>query len=326
MNTIKFLPAWGLKNQHLQTLFAPIFRRPKRPHIEKEVFELEDGDFVDIFWHHAKPKITSNKPIMILFHGLEGSFKSAYIQGMMNYFDAENYDTVIMHFRGCSGRINRLARAYHSGDSADALAWISYLNNKYPQAPLYAVGFSLGGNMLLKMVAEEGTHSVLKAAIAVSAPLQLDICATQMNSGFSKLYQYLLIKELKEKLSQRYIKHDIEKIISLSLQKVKKIKTFWEIDDYYTAPIHGFKSVDDYYSKCSAKQYLKNISIPTLIIHAKDDPFMTSEVIPTQKEVSNSVILEISDYGGHVGFISGSLFKPEYWLEKRIFMFINGNK
>jgi len=316
----KFSPGFGLRNRHTQTLYSSLFRKLPPLKIEIETFSLSDGDFLECHWHN-QPQKNSTIPIIILFHGLAGSFKSPYIQGLMSEAKRNNFATVLMHFRGCSGKENSLPRSYHSGDSGDALSWINELSSRYPNSKLFGVGYSLGGNMLLKLLGEKGENSPLNAAVSVSAPLQLDICADAMNRGFSKFYQHILLKDLNLSLEQKFEKHDMKKLIDIKKEDVKNLKTFWEFDEAYTAPVHGFKSAQDYYIKCSSKQFLKNIQTPTLIIHSKDDPFMTQKIIPSKEELSEAITLELSSNGGHVGFIGGTFFKPEFWLEKRVVSF-----
>ena len=284
---------------------------------EIETFHLSDGDFLECYWSKIQNH-TPNTPVVILFHGLAGSYNSPYIQGAIKALNSSNFNVVIMHYRGTSGIDNNLPRSYHSGDSADAFAYISSLKNRYVKAKLFAVGYSLGANMLLKLLGEKGNSSHLEKAVAISAPMQLDICANTMKQGFSKFYQKLLLKDLNKNLDEKYDKYDMQSLIGLKREDIKNLKTFWDFDAAYTAPIHGFASAQDYYTKSSARQFLKDIKIPTLIIHALDDPFMTPEVLPKKSEVPKNVSLEISQNGGHVGFISGSFFKPEYWLEKRV--------
>jgi len=312
-----FSPAVGLSSEHIQTLFAPFFRRQTPPTIESEIFELSDGDFVECFWQD-RPPINSNKPIVILFHGLEGSFNSPYIQGMMKSLKSSGFASVLMHFRGCSGIENRLYYSYHSGKTDDAKAWIGEVSSRYPKSQLYAIGYSLGGNMLLKLLGEWGDRSLIDRAISISAPMQLDICADRIDRGFSKVYQLHLMRHLKKSLIDRYDKHDMKSYIDLDRDEVKRLKTFWEFDDAYTAKVNGFSTATNYYTKASAKQYLKDITTPTLIIHALDDPFMTPDILPKEDEISPSVELEIYPHGGHVGFISGTILKPTYWLEYRV--------
>ena len=306
-----------LKNRHIQTLYAPLFRKQPQPKVEAEIFELNDGDFVECFWHNQKP--TDNRPIVTLFHGLAGSFDSPYIQGVMRALDKRGFASVLMHFRGCSGKENRLPRSYHSGDTADAKAWIDYLKEKYPDSPLHAVGYSIGGNMLLKLLGEEQRKTPLLSAVSVSAPMDLAITAKAINRGFSKLYQQHLLKPLKVELLKKFDKFDMESLLKIDTNRVKKIKTIEEFDELYTAPINGFDSAKDYYSKCSAKQFLKNIAIPTLIIHSLDDPFMTPEILPSKEaKVSKNVQFKVSKHGGHVGFVGEKCYQPNYWLEETI--------
>lgn len=319
-----FEPAYGLRHRHFQTIFPSLFRKQARPEIEIERFELNDGDFVECYWHH-QPVQESHRPIVVLFHGLEGSFESHYIQGMMKALNNEGFSSVLMHFRGCSGKMNRLPRSYHSGDTADAKAWIESLQQRFPKSPLFTIGYSLGGNMLLKLLGEWGRSSPQSspfcAAVSVSAPLQLDICANQMNRGFSRFYQYRLLNDLKCNLLKKYNQYDMKSLIGLDKKEVRQLKSFWAFDDVYTGPIHGFSSAADYYQQSSSKQYLKNITTKTLIIHALDDPFMSPEILPDKDSISANVQLEVHAYGGHLGFVSGHFLKPQYWLENRIVHF-----
>jgi len=318
-----FKPSFGLKNPHVQTLYSSIFTRcpwgKKLPKIDFyiEKFIFSDGDFTECFWY-SKPDKENKRPIVILFHGLTGSYKSPYIQGVMTTLEKNSFRTVLMHFRGCSGKMNTLARSYHSGETEDAKEFINHLNKEYSHVKLFAVGYSIGGNMLLKLLGEVKESSKISGAVSVSAPMQLNICADKINSGLSKFYQYILMKNLKLSLEEKYSYHDMTSIINIDKNEVKKLKTFWEFDDIYTAPVHGFTSVNDYYEKSSSKQFLKDITTNTLVIHSIDDPFMTPEILPLQDEISSKVKLEIYQYGGHVGFISGTILSPHYWLEDRI--------
>ncbi len=315
-----FKPAPCLANGHLQTLFPALFSKPKIPAVEKEIFELLDGDFVELVWHQ-KPKEGEDRPIMILFHGLAGSFESPYIKRAMLAFGEKGYAVVLMHFRGCGETINRLPRAYHSGDTADARVLIADLKRRYHNSTLFAAGYSLGGNMLLKLLGEWGEDTPLKRAMAISAPMDLASSANHINQGFSKLYQARLMRLLNKSLEEKYHYHDMEKLIGLKKEDVKKLRSFWEFDDVYTAPIHGFKDAKEYYETCSAKGYLKAIMIDTLIVHAKDDPFMGDGVIPTKEELSSTIKYELYAHGGHVGFVSGTLIRAHYWLETRMLEF-----
>jgi len=314
-----------MKNKHIQTLYSSFFRKNNTIKLKVQRFSLKDGDFLDAHWHYTNNS-NANTPVVILFHGLTGSYESPYIQGVMKELSHAGFNSVLMHFRGCSGKINNLPRSYHSGETGDALEFIHSVQTKYPKSKLYAVGYSLGGNMLLKLLGELKETSPFTAAVSVSAPLQLDVCADAINQGFSLIYQKHLMKSLKQSLEEKYTQHDMQKLIHFNKKDIKKLKTFWDFDGTYTAPIHGFKSAQDYYTQCSAKQYLKDIHTQTLIIHAQDDPFMNTKVIPKTQEMSIFVTLELSKYGGHVGFIEGSIFKPVYWLENRIVNFLLSNR
>ena len=317
----QFTPAPGLHNPHLQTLFPSLIYKRSGPDFIEQSIELDDGDFLDLAWTH-KPR--ANKPIVVLFHGLEGSSNSHYIKGLMASIQRTGWTGVLMHFRGCSARQNRLARSYHSGDTADAKYMLSWLQQQYPDSPLAAVGFSLGGNMLLKLLAELGTKSPLLAAVSVCAPLVLNDCALRLQSGFSRFYQKHLLNCLKSSLLEKAKYHDYSKLINLDIANLDQIKSFRTFDDLVTAPLNGFKDVDDYYKQCSSRQYLNQIKTPALIIHSLDDPFMTPDTAPEADELSDSVVLELSETGGHVGFVGGSLFKPEYWLDSRVPDFLSG--
>ena len=317
----KFKPTYFLKDSHIQTIYPAIFTKFQNLEVEVEEFKLDDGDFVECVWLN-RPTKDAKKPIVTLFHGLAGGFKSHYIQRVMQALGKEGFSVVLMHFRGCGTKPNTLARSYHSGESDDAKQWLGELKKRYPNSKLHAVGYSLGGNMLLKLLSET---DILTSAIAISAPMKLEICADKMNSGFSKLYQYYLMKNLKKDLLKKYKLHDMVSLIGIDEKDVKNLKTFWEFDDAYTAPIHGFKDAKDYYEKSSSHQFLKKIKTKTLILNALDDPFMTPQVLPTEDEISNSVECEYYPFGGHVGFVSGSVFKPRYWLEERIINYFSYN-
>jgi len=288
--------------------------------VEVEEFTLPDGDFVECVWNKEKPR--DNRPIVILFHGLAGSVNSPYIVGLMNALERAGYASVLMHFRGCGKRENLKPRAYHSGDTADVKAWIEHLHKSYPKSPLHAVGFSIGGNMLLKLLGEWQEETLLRSAVSVSAPMRLDICADTIEKGFAKVYQNYLLKPLKKSLLAKYKKFDMEALIGINEQQVVQIKTVREFDEFYTAKMHGFASSEEYYEKCSAKQFLKKIRTKTLIIHALDDPFMTPEILPNADEISEFVTLEVSQHGGHVGFVEGGFREPKYWLDERIVRFL----
>ncbi len=309
-----FNPSTFLKNPHVQTIL-PLFLPTKTGDLYQEEYSFEDGDFTELVWN-KKPKQPKN--IVILFHGLGGSIHSHYISGMMNTLEEIGFNSVLMHFRGCGIKPNKKARMYHAGEIEDASSLIHHLQKKYPLAKLHAIGYSLGANMLLKLVASFKNKSPLHSAVAISAPLELEKCTRYIDQGFAKIYQHYLLKDLKSSLLNK-VKHlDLKTDFDLDEARVKKIKTIYEFDDIFTAPVHGYKNAKEYYTQNSSRQFLKEIKIPTLLIHSKDDPFMPSSVFPEPDEISNSILYEVGNYGGHVGFIEGTLFKPEFWLEKRV--------
>jgi predicted alpha/beta-fold hydrolase len=313
MNPI-FKPSKLLSNRHIQTLYPSLLNRDHQLNFEIEKFILSDGDFVDCYWLNRD----QYNNIVILFHGLGGSYRSSYIQHTMQALSQHGYSSVLMHFRGCSGRMNTHARAYHSGDTGDALEWIKEVQKRYPKANIHLIGFSLGANMLLKLL---GTTKLnITSTIAISPPLDLVLSANKIGQGFSNIYQRKMVDALNRFLLIKYQKHNYEQLINLKKDDVTKIKTFWEFDELYTAPIHGFDSAKHYYNDSSAIHYLEAIKTPTLLIMAQDDPVTHMDFVP--KNISNHVAVELYLKGGHVGFISGSFFKPEYWLEKRIINYL----
>ncbi len=307
-----FKPAWWLRNPHLQTMW-PVFMRPRlavETRIER--FDLPDGDFTDIVWVNEKMR---EQKIVVMLHGLAGSIESQYIRGLMQQCIKHDWCAVLLHFRGCSGRPNRLPRNYHSGDSDDLAYFVSTLARQYPNAILTGVGFSLGGNVLLKWLGETGTRNPLEAAVAVSVPFDLHKAAYRVNHGFSRIYQWRILRDIRNKLLEKY--NTVQPPVDI--ETLKQINNFYDFDNTLTAPLHGFRNAFDYYSKTSSRQFLKKIRVPTLIIQAADDPLFSTDLVVYPHELSSSVLLEYSPQGGHVGFISGNNpLKPIYWLEQRI--------
>ena len=312
----KFSPSWWLSNPHLQTLYASKLSRRPPISFKTERFELPDGDFLDLCWSHKQ-----SGQLVLLLHGLTGNINSAYAQGAFGQLEAAGMRPVFMHWRGCSGEPNRLARSYHSGETGDIALMVNLLQERYPSVPISAVGFSLGANALLKYLGEQGPQCPLKSAIAACPPLVLQVGANKLNKGFARGYQRFLIGLMRKQIDAKNTRYP-----ELNLPVVDdSIDNFWKIDDTFTAPTHGFDDVHDYYKKCSARQFLKNIAKPTHIIYALDDPFFTDEVIPTEAELSANVTLELPSRGGHVGFIKGNIpFKPRYWLDSRIVEVLEG--
>ncbi len=220
-----------------------------------------------------------------------------------------------MHFRGCSGIPNRLDRSYHSGDTGDIEFLIKTIKDRYPDVPLGIIGYSLGGNAMLKYLGTVGTNTKISAAVAVSVPYVLHESAARLSQGWSRVYQYHLLRSLHAKVRSKFV----GRTTNFDINKLGTLDTFYKFDDTITAPLHGFQGAEDYYNQSSSRQYLAGISVPTLLLHALDDPFMTAATIPDENELPRNVMLEVSASGGHVGFIGGQYpWRPEYWLEQRI--------
>ena len=310
ISTSTFKPAWYLRNPHLQTLAANLVR-PVFPDVEYETIELPDGDRLTL----AHNPVSGSARVLIL-HGLEGSLDSAYARRILNFLSRQGVPATFMFFRGCDGHPNRLARSYHSGETGDLQSVIDHLLDSGTKR-LALIGYSLGGNVTLKYLGESVSHPNVICAIAVSVPLLLGVCARRMDQGFSKIYQHELMTRMKKK-----VVHKKHLLLEAGLDVDKQTRNFAEFDDQFTAPLHGFENADSYYQQCSSRQFLKNITIPTLLIHALDDPFMTPEVIPEINELSKTVTLELSSHGGHVGFIEKGIFRQTNWLEPRLFAWL----
>ena len=276
-----------------------------------------DGDFIDLDWLDPSPQDSS---LVVLFHGLEGSSHSHYAVSLMNELKRHGWRGVVAHLRGCSGEVNRLARAYHCGDSAE-IDWIlRRLRERNPQSRLYAVGVSIGGNMVLKWLGEQGERAleIVDRAVAISAPTDLPIAAQRLDSGWNRLiYTSQFLRSMKQKVLKKISIHGL----AIDVGAVGAASTFREIDDLYTAPIHGFKDADDYWQRSSSKPWLRHIRVPTLLINARNDPFFPADGLPTPAEVSGAVDLEFPDAGGHGGFVTGKFPGDLGWLPFRILQF-----
>jgi uncharacterized protein len=311
IQTSGFRPAWWLNNTHAQTLFPCLRRYSGRLNIDWERLKLPDRDFVDLVWTEE-----NGGPLVLILHGLEGSIKSHYIKGLMTALHEQGWRSILMHFRGCSGTHNNMARGYHSGETGDLRYVINTIKNRYPDRKLMAAGFSLGGNVLLKYLGEYGENCQLDTAVAVSVPFELNDAADRLDRGFSKIYQRHLIRKIRNRIKDKFKNRKDAPFHSSDLFKWTNFHLF---DNFVTAPLHGFSSSAEYYRLCSSRQFLKDITIPVLIIHAKDDPFLTTSAIPDDSDLPENITLELSIKGGHVGFINGSFpWRPNYWLESRI--------
>ncbi len=310
-------PAW-LRGPHRQTLFPFFFLRAPIPPWTPERLELPDGDFVDLC-HFG----TGDGPRVCLFHGLEGSLRSHYIGGLAQSLLDLGCRVTFMHFRGCSGEPNRLPRAYHSGDTGDLGHLIATLRAREPDTPLGAAGFSLGGNALAKYLGEQGARTPLAAAVTVSVPFDLGVCADYIDRGFSRLYQTHLVRSMRD--STRARMHHVGEL-AINTAALKRARSFREFDDAVTAPLHGFTDADDYYRRASSGPWLRSIAVPTRLIQAYDDPFVGPDPVPTHADVADVVELDFSPHGGHCGFIAADRRgRPYRWLNSSIARWLHGH-
>ena len=318
-----FRPCPGLAGPHRQTIWPSMFRKQSPLARTRERLTTYDNDFIDLDWCGD----ASSRLLVVLLHGLTGSSDSQYIMGLQAALAKEGVQSVCMNFRGCSGEPNLLPRSYHSGDSAELDFVLKTLHERYPERQLAAVGYSLGGNVLLKYQGETGKNSLLTKAAAVSVPFRLDYCARQMDKGLSKIYRNRLIAQMHQQLYQkiRYFEQQgwSEKVRELNLlTRHGYLNSFEAFDHHITAQLNGFSSGQDYYQQCSSRYFLTDIHKPTLIIHSKDDPFMTPDTVPFPSELSSSIELALTEKGGHVGFVGGHPNRVQYWLEERIPLFL----
>ncbi len=316
-----FKAPWWLASSHLQTILAKYLAPKQRVETRDAMLQLPDGDELQLNWG-LRWQPSADRPLVVLLHGLEGNIQSHYIQGMLFSLEQQGYATVLMHFRGCHGTANKLPRAYHSGDTADFGYFISTLRQQFPEAPLAAIGFSLGGNVLVKYSGEQGAANPLFAAVAVSAPLDLSASADRINQGFSKVYQRYLLGRLKATMQRKLAAHS-HFPLPVRQQDIQRLTTIREFDDLITAPMHDFLHAEDYYHRCSGKAFLSHVAKPLLLVHAEDDPFLGASSIPHPDELNPFVQLMLSKNGGHVGFVAGtSPWQRYYWLEQIVPTFL----
>jgi len=313
-----FKPAWWLTNAHLQTIMAKYLRRSEKITTITEILELPDNDFIELAWTEIPPA-NNTRPIIVILHGLAGSKDSHYAKGMLKTLKKQGWIGVLMHFRGCGKQPNRQASSYHSGDTRDINFFSQVLAHRYQQCNFALIGFSLGGNVLTRYLAEHKSNPY-SSAISICAPLHLSSCSQRINKGFSKVYQKYLVNMLKETTREKIAKKLLPQICP---NKLAKIRTIWQFDNYITAPINGFNNAEHYYQQASGCDVLTEINQPCLIIHASDDPFLSHSDTISVKNLPNTMRFEVSKRGGHVGFIHGNNpFKPQYWLEKRSITFL----
>lgn len=285
----------------------------------RERWELSDGDFLDVDWVDSRK---TNAPLLVLFHGLEGGSRSPYARAIMAEFRRLGWQGVVVHFRGCGGEANRLSRAYHAGDAEEIGLIVERIARIYSKKGIYLAGVSLGGNALLKWLGERAQEAqgLVRGAVAISAPLDLVAAGKVLDSGFNKaVYTRNFLFTLKRKA---LAKLDIFPHL-FDRTAVARSTTLREFDSLVTAPLHGFRDADDYWMRASSKPVLCNITVPTLLINARNDPFLPAHVLPTSDEVNATVSLEYPIEGGHAGFLTGPFPGKLTWLPKRMAEFFS---
>ncbi len=309
-----FRPPFLLNNAHVQTIIPSLFRKPVPPHYIRERITTDDNDFIDIDW-----SLAGSSRLAIISHGLEGNSTRAYVTGMVNALNKTGWDVLALNFRGCSQEPNKLLITYHSGFTDDIALAVKTAKNKQQYKEIALVGFSIGGNMTLVHLGRDNVDPIVKKASVISVPCDLKSSAHALakfkNRFYMKRFLRMFHKKIKDKMALMPGRIDDKNF--------NKIKNFKEFDDRYTAPIHGFKNALDYWDKCSSKQFIHNIKIPTLIINAKDDPFLSDPCYPEEESKNNkNITLLMPESGGHVGFIS---FNREnmYWSEQKTVEFLS---
>jgi uncharacterized protein len=309
-----FRPAWWLPGAHAQTIGGRWLRSRQRVEVRRERLETPDGDFLDLelAGFHSLP---ADAPLALVLHGLEGTARSGYMLALFRHLEERGVRAVGMNFRSCGGEMNRLPRSYHAGETGDLDHVLGVVRQRYAGVPLAAAGFSLGGNMLLKYLGEraEAARGVLRAAVTVSVPFDLRAGAENLERGMGRVYTRYFMRKL---LRKTRLKRELL-AASCDMPRVQRARTLREFDDLLTAPLHGFRDAEEYYASSSSAGYLPRIRVPTLLLHAVDDPFLPPAAIPHRAIRDNPALTErFTRSGGHVGFVAGSPLTPLFWAER----------
>jgi predicted alpha/beta-fold hydrolase len=317
--TSDFSPSLPFRNGHFNTMYRPLFMKETCNYTRKRIATW-DHDFIDLDFSKV-----GSKTLALLIHGLEGSSESKYMISTTNELNCKRIDTVAFNLRGCSGEDNLLLGTYHSGKTEDVDFVINHLLDNYEYENIIIVGFSLGGNLTLKYMGEyaDKISPKIKGSVAISVPIDIASSEREMNKIKNKLYIEQFLKTIRLKVLEKSYKFPEFK---LDKEKLFNAKRFKHLEYLYTAPVFGFDSPEDYWQKASSKPYLPKINKPTLLINAQDDSFLPKECFPIEEaRDSDTFFLEISKYGGHVGYISSFKQQESRWLENRIARFIDDN-
>jgi hypothetical protein len=320
----EFRSSWWLPGPHLQTLGARALRSARGVPFARVRVDLPDGDFVDLdFPFGLDETAASGEPLVLVLHGLEGSARSTYAIETYRRLARDGVRAVGLNFRSCSGELNRLPRLYHSGDTQDLSFIVNWLKDRLPERPFGIIGFSLGGNVLLKYLGERGppASDEIEAAVAISVPFDLSKGATHLERPGGRIYaRYLLRKLIRKVIAKREMlvqRIDYDRAVGAS--------TFRIFDDAATAKLHGFDGAEDYYRRSSSASFLREIAVTTLLIHSLDDPFLPPESVPRSAVAENpNLAASFTIRGGHVGFVSGGApWRPAFWAESEAARFVS---
>ncbi len=315
MNLHYHAPAW-LPSGHLQTIYPA--KCVKKPSVafRRERWDTPDQDFIDIDFVDGQP----GQPLLVMFHGLEGSSNSHYARALMYAVQQRGWSGAVPHFRGCSGELNRGPRFYHSGDATE-IDWILRRLRQRHHTTMYAAGVSLGANALLRWLGESQTRAnFIRAACAISAPLDLAQGGAALSSGFNMVYTRSFLQTLKPKCLKKL--DQFPKLFER--ERMLAAKNLYEFDNIVTAPLHGYRDTEDYWDRASAKHVLPDITVPSLVLNARNDPFLPGIYLP--QHASNAVTLDYPASGGHVGFATGLPPGRIDWLPQRIIGFLQGHQ
>lgn len=318
-----FRPAWWLPGPHLPTVFGKLVRRIPPAHDRVERWATPDDDEVSVA---VVDPPTPNAPILTVFHGLEGTVRSNYAQGLMHRARAKGWGAAMLIWRSCDGRIPRAPRMYHSGETSDADFFFRQLSLRHPDSPLLATGVSLGANVLLKWLGEPRADrpANLRAAAAVSTPFDLAAGSRHLEQGFSRVYVWHFVRSLRRKAMAALGVHPG---LPVDTRRLESSRSFWDFDDAFTAPVHGFAGAADYYARSSSLRFLANVQLPSLLLSAVDDPFLPASVLDEVATIARgnpALRPEFTPQGGHVGWVTGSPMAPEYYMEGRVVEWLAG--
>ncbi|EAR23360.1 hydrolase [Nitrococcus mobilis] len=307
---IRFRPAWWLLGGNGQTLWPALVRRPPKLPVQWQWFVLPDQDCLNLAWGPRR-----DGALILILHGLGGCATAGYALGMLRVLSQHGLQGVIMEYRGAGSWPNRSDRFYHAGAWQDLQIVVQELRACCPNRPIGVVGFSLGGSILLNWLIADSKAPV-DAAVAISVPFDLAACTDTLNRSFARVYQWDLLRRLKQRVRRKYANQDDAPI---SIRQLRTVRTLRAFDNHITAPLHGYIDAADYYRRCSCGPHLHAIRHATLIIHAHDDPFAPLPSIVLAQQLAPCVQLELTPSGGHVGFVQGRWpWYADYWLEQRI--------